>query len=59
MKTEYYNNTSLIDSLTGLLKSDSIGTDERAQMHAMRKSLLENYILKHHKNAISTYKSGK
>ena len=59
MKTEYCNNTSLIDSLTGLLKSDSIGADERAQMHAMRKSLLENYILKHHKNAISTYKSGK
>lgn len=59
MKTEYSDNTSLIDSLTEALKNDSIEPDERAQMHAMRKTLLENFISEHHKNAISTYKSGK
>lgn len=57
MKIEYSNNISLIDSLTEILKSDSISADERAQMHAMKKSLIEKYIKEHHTNAISTYTS--
>ncbi|MCR5740383.1 MAG: tyrosine-type recombinase/integrase [Lachnospiraceae bacterium] len=57
MKTEYSNNISLIDSLTESLKNDSIGCDERAQMHAMKRSLIENYIKNHHTNTISTYTS--
>lgn len=50
---------SLIDELNISIKNDNISDDERALMHTMRKSLLDNFIQEHHKNAISTYKSGK
>lgn len=59
MITEYRNNVSLIDSLTEAIKKDIMSEDERAQMHAMKKTLIENFIKERHKNAISTYRSGK
>ena len=57
MITEYRCNVSLIDSLTEAIKKDIMSEDERAQMYAIKKSLIEKFIKENHKNAISTYSS--
>ena len=51
MITEYRCNVSLIDSLTEALKKDMMSEDERAQMHAMKKTLIENFIKELNSNA--------
>jgi integrase len=55
MKTKYSEDISTIDSLTAVLSSSNIDEGYRAQLSAMRKSNLENFIKEVHKYKISTY----
>ena len=55
MKTKYSDDISTIDSLTVVLNSSTIDDGYRAELCAMRKSNLENYINQVHKYKISTY----